>query len=214
MNIIVAHIDAPRLDLKQNPLYEDVDIALLRTHYYGGIKKYHWVAIPLALHGVVVKSDGRKVELAIGEDEDDPVFVIDDLLPHLSRKVQDEKNYRGHRRRKAPTVLFGSMPLIGTEKESVKKGVLKLLNDSYGIVEDDFVSAELEIVPAFKARDVGIDKSMVGGYGQDDRACAYTLLEAICDTRKTRAVPVSPYSPTRKRSGRKAIRAYSQTFFK
>ena len=186
LNIIVAHIDAPRLDLKQNPLYEDVDIALLRTHYYGGIKKYHWVAIPLALHGVVIKSDGRKVELAIGESDDDPVFVIDDLLPHLSRKIQDEKKLSEAIEGEKLTLFFGSMPLTGTEKESVKKGVLKLLNDTYGMVEEDFISAELEIVPAFKARDVGIDKSMVGGYGQDDRACAYTLLEALCDTQEPR----------------------------
>ncbi len=182
LNIVVAHIDAPRLDLKQNPLYEDVDIALLRTHYYGGIKKYQWVAIPLALHGVVVKSDGRKIELAVGEGDDDPVFVIDDLLPHLSRKIQDEKKLSEAIEGEKLTLFFGSMPLTGTEKESVKKGVLKLLNESYGITEDDFISAELEIVPAFKAKDVGIDKSMVGGYGQDDRACSYTLLEAICDT--------------------------------
>jgi aspartyl aminopeptidase len=182
MNIVVAHIDAPRLDLKQNPLYEDVDLALLRTHYYGGIKKYHWVAIPLAIHGVLIKKDGRKIELAIGEDDDDPVFVIDDLLPHLSRKIQDEKKLSEAIEGEKLTLLFGSMPLTGIEKESVKKGVLKLLNDSYGIVEEDFISAELEIVPAFNAKDVGIDKSMVGGYGQDDRACVYTLLEALCDT--------------------------------
>ena len=182
LNIIVAHIDAPRLDLKQNPLYEDVDLALLRTHYYGGIKKYHWVAIPLAIHGVVIKKDGSKIELAIGEDENDPVFVIDDLLPHLSRKIQDEKKLSEAIEGEKLTLLFGSMPLTGIEKESVKSGVLKLLYDSYGIIEEDFVSAELEIVPAFKARDVGIDRSMVGGYGQDDRACGYTLLEAVCNT--------------------------------
>lgn len=186
LNIIVAHIDAPRLDLKQNPLYEDVDLALLRTHYYGGIKKYHWVAMPLAMHGVVIKKDGRKIELAIGEGEDDPVFVIDDLLPHLSRKIQDEKKLSEAIEGEKLTVLFGSIPLIGTEKEGVKKSVLKLLNDSYGIIEEDFISAELEIVPAFKAKDVGIDKSLVGAYGQDDRACAYTLLEAICNTYEPR----------------------------
>ena len=198
LNIIVAHIDAPRLDLKQNPLYEDVDIALLRTHYYGGIKKYHWVAIPLALHGVVIKNDGRKIELAIGESDDDPVFVIDDLLPHLSRKIQDEKKLSEAIEGEKLTLFFGSMPLAGTEKDSVKKGILKLLNDSYGIVEEDFISAELEIVPAFKARDVGIDRSMVGGYGQDDRACAYTLLEALCDTQE----PQSPQSCHIHRQGR------------
>ncbi len=184
LNIIAAHIDAPRLDLKQNPLYEDVDLALLRTHYYGGIKKYQWVAIPLAMHGVIVKKDGRKIELAIGENEDDPVFVIDDLLPHLSRKIQDEKKMADAIEGEKLTLLFGSMPVTGIEKESIKMGVLKCLNDRFGIIEDDFISAEVEIVPAFKARDVGIDRSMIGAYGQDDRVCAYALLEAMYRTYK------------------------------
>ena len=181
-NIIVAHIDAPRLDLKQNPLYEDVDLGLLRTHYYGGIKKYQWVAIPLAIHGIVVKTDGREIELIIGENEDEPVFSIDDLLPHLSRKTQDEKKLSEAIDGEKLTLLFGSMPMNGEEKEAVKKGILALLKDKYGIEEEDFVSAEIEVVPAFKARDVGIDRSMIGAYGQDDRACAYTLLKAICET--------------------------------
>jgi aspartyl aminopeptidase len=182
MGIVVAHIDAPRLDLKQNPLFEDVDLALLRTHYYGGIKKYQWVAMPLAIHGVVVKKDGTKIELSIGEDSCDPVFVIDDLLPHLSRKTHDEKKLSEAIEGEKLTILFGSMPLAGVEKESVKRGMLKILHDRFGMIEDDFVSAELEVVPAFKARDVGIDRSMVGAYGQDDRACAYTLLQALCKT--------------------------------
>ena len=186
LNIIVAHIDAPRLDLKQNPLYEDVDLALLRTHYYGGIKKYQWLAMPLALHGVVVKGDGGIVEIVIGEDESDPVFMIDDLLPHLSRKTQDEKKLSEAIDGEKLTVIFGSMPLMGTEKEAVKAQILKILADKYGIVEDDFVSAELEIVPAFKARDVGLDRSMVGAYGQDDRASAFTLLQAINDLEEPR----------------------------
>jgi aspartyl aminopeptidase len=181
LNIIVAHIDAPRLDLKQNPLYEDVDLALLRTHYYGGIKKYHWVAIPLAIHGVVVRADGTAVDVVIGEADEDPVFVIDDLLPHLSRKNQDEKKLADAIEGEKLVLLFGSMPLAGEEKEAVKKFVLKILKDRYGIIEEDFVSAELEVVPAFRAKDVGIDKSMVGAYGQDDRACAYPLLRAIAD---------------------------------
>lgn len=181
-NIIVAHIDAPRLDLKQNPLYEDVDLGLLKTHYYGGIKKYQWVAIPLAIHGIVVKTDGREIELIIGENEDEPVFSIDDLLPHLSRKTQDEKKLSEAIDGEKLTLLFGSMPMNGEEKEAVKKGILALLKDKYGIEEEDFVSAEIEVVPAFKARDVGIDRSMIGAYGQDDRACAYTLLKAICET--------------------------------
>ena len=188
LNIIVAHIDAPRLDLKQNPLYEDVDLALLRTHYYGGIKKYQWVAIPLAIHGIVVRADGKAVEIAIGEDENDPVFAIDDLLPHLSKKTLDEKKLSEAIEGEKLTVLFGSIPLVGEEKEAVKKGILKILGDKYGIIEEDFISAEIEIVPAFKAKDIGIDRSMVGAYGQDDRASAYPLLMAICDMKD----PVRP----------------------
>ncbi len=182
LNIVVAHTDAPRLDLKQNPLYEDVDLALLRTHYYGGIKKYQWLAMPLALHGIVIRDDGSSVEVAIGEKEDDPVFLIDDLLPHLSRKTQDEKRLSEAIAGEKLIVLFGNMPLTGIEKEAVKHYTLKVMKDAYGMVEEDFISAELEIVPAFNARDVGIDRSMVGGYGQDDRASAYTLLRALCDT--------------------------------
>ncbi len=181
-NIIVAHIDAPRLDLKQSPLYEDVGLAMLRTHYYGGIKKYQWVAIPLALHGVIVRADGTSIHIAVGEGSDEPVFVIDDLLPHLSRKVQDEKKLSEAIEGEKLTLLFGSMPLADEEKEAVKKYILQVLNEKYTIVEDDFISAEIEIVPAFKARDVGIDRSMIGAYGQDDRACAFTLLKALCDT--------------------------------
>ncbi|HEY3276211.1 MAG TPA: aminopeptidase [Syntrophorhabdaceae bacterium] len=181
LNIIAAHIDAPRLDLKQNPLYEDVELALLRTHYYGGIKKYQWVAIPLALHGVVVKIDGTVVDIVIGENETDPVFVIDDLLPHLSRKSQDVKSLADGIEGEKLVLLFGSMPLVGEEKEPVKKAVLKMLSDTYGIGEEDFISAELEAVPAFKARDVGIDRSLIGAYGQDDRASAYALLRSITE---------------------------------
>ncbi|MCX8022276.1 MAG: aminopeptidase [Syntrophorhabdaceae bacterium] len=180
LRIIVAHLDAPRLDLKQNPLYEDIDLALLKTHYYGGIKKYQWVATPLALHGVVIKKDGRRVDVIVGEKEDDPVFAIDDLLPHLSRTTQEEKKLREAIEGEKLTLLFGSIPLLGAEKEGVKRAVLKLLSDKYGIEEGDFISAEIEVVPAFKARDVGIDRSMIGAYGQDDRACVYPLLEAIC----------------------------------
>ncbi len=182
LNIVAAHLDVPRLDLKQNPLFEDVDLAMLRTHYYGGIKNYQWVAMPLALHGVVVKKDGTKIELSVGDNSSDPVFVIDDLLPHLSRKTHDQKKLSEAIEGEKLTILFGSMPLAGVERESVKKGILKILHDRFGMIEDDFVSAELEAVPAFQARDVGIDRSMIGAYGQDDRACAYTLLEALCKT--------------------------------
>ncbi len=180
LRIIVAHIDAPRLDLKQDPIYEDVDLALLRTHYYGGIKKYQWVAIPLALHGVVVRADGTVVEITIGESDDEPVFLIDDLLPHLSRKTQDEKKLSEAIEGEKLIVLFGNIPLVGREKDAVKQFALHILKDRYMISEDDLISAELEIVPAFKARDVGIDRSMIGAYGQDDRASAFTLLKAIC----------------------------------
>jgi aspartyl aminopeptidase len=185
-NIVVAHVDAPRLDLKQNPLYEDVDLALLKTHYYGGIKKYQWVAMPLAMHGIVVKTDGREIEFAIGENDGDPVFSIDDLLPHLSRKTQDEKKLSEAIDGEKLTLLFGSIPLDGEEKEAVKKGILALLKEKYGIEEEDFVSAEIEVVPAFKARDVGIDRSMIGAYGQDDRVSAYALLKALCETKDPR----------------------------
>ncbi len=183
LNIVVAHVDAPRLDLKQNPLYEDVDLALLRTHYYGGIKKYQWVACPLAIHGVVVKADGATVDICIGEKDDDPVFLIDDLLPHLSRKTQDEKKLADAIDGEKLVLLFGSLPLTGTEREPVKQYVLKMLKDFHDISEDDFITAELEVVPAFKARDVGIDRSMIGAYGQDDRVSAYTLLKACCSIR-------------------------------
>jgi aspartyl aminopeptidase len=190
MKIIIAHIDAPRLDLKQNPLYEEVDLALLRTHYYGGIKKYQWVAMPLAIHGVVVKTDGEVVNLVLGEDEGDPVFSIDDLLPHLSRKHQDEKKLSEAIEGEKLTLLFGSMPLLGEEREPVKKAVLSLLRERYGLAEEDFISAEIEVVPAFRARDVGIDRSMVGAYGQDDRASAYPLLVAMADLEDEPSWPV------------------------
>jgi aspartyl aminopeptidase len=190
MKIIIAHIDAPRLDLKQNPLYEDVDLALLRTHYYGGIKKYQWVAMPLAMHGVVVKADGTLVDFVVGEDERDPVFSIDDLLPHLSRKHEDEKKLSEAIEGEKLTLLFGSMPLRGEEREPVKKAVLGLLRAQYGIEEEDFISAEIEVVPAFKARDVGIDRSMIGAYGQDDRASAYPLLAALVDLDEEPSWPV------------------------
>lgn len=181
LRIVTAHIDSPRLDLKQDPLYEDVDLALLRTHYYGGIKKYQWVAMPLAVHGVVVKKDGRVIPFAVGETDNDPVFAIDDLLPHLSRRTQDKKEAGDAIDGEKLTVLFGSIPLVGEEKEAVKKSVVKLLFERYDIQEEDLLSAELQVVPAFKARDVGIDQSMIGAYGQDDRACAYPLLQAIIE---------------------------------
>lgn len=184
LNILGAHIDSPRLDIKQNPLYEDSDFALLDTHYYGGIKKYQWVALPLALHGVVAKKDGSIVEINIGENDDDPVFFISDLLVHLSGE-QMEKKAAKVVEGEALDLIVGSKPLAGEEKEAVKAGVLKLLADNYGIEEEDFLSAELEVVPAGKAREAGFDRSMVLGYGQDDRVCAYTSLMAMLEIGQT-----------------------------
>ncbi len=191
MNILGAHIDSPRLDLKQVPLYEDTGLALFDTHYYGGVKKYQWVALPLALHGVIVKKDGTKVEVSLGEREGDPVFGVTDLLIHLASEQMEKKASKVIEGENLD-VLAGSIPLFGEEeegkkeKEAVKANVLNLLKEQYGIEEDDFLSAELEVVPAGKARDYGVDRSMVMGYGHDDRVCAYpsfaALLEAgVCE---------------------------------
>ena len=180
LRIIVSHIDSPRVDLKQNPLYEDSDLALFRTHYYGGIKKYQWVAIPLSLHGFVVKADGSTLPVRIGEDPDDPVFVINDLLPHLSGKTQDQKKLAEAIEGEKLTALAGSLPYPdGEAKERIKLRILELLHEKYGLVEEDFTSSELELVPAMKARDAGFDRSLIGAYGQDDRASAYTSLQAV-----------------------------------
>ena len=166
MNILGAHVDSPRLDLKQNPLYEESGFAYFDTHYYGGIKKYQWVTLPLAIHGVVVKKDGTKVNVVIGEKEEDPVFAITDLLPHLGSK-QMEKTAATVIEGEALDILVGSAPLCGEEKDAVAANVLKLLKETYSMEKEDLMSAELEIVPAGKARDCGLDKSMVIGYGQD-----------------------------------------------
>ena len=175
MNILGAHIDSPRLDVKQNPLYEDTDFAYMDTHYYGGIKKYQWVALPLAIHGVIVKKDG-----STAEDENDPVLCITDLLIHLSGEQLEKKAAKVIEGEQLD-ILVGSRPLAGTEKESVKANILKLLEDKYQITEEDFLSAELEIVPAGKAKNSGIDSSMIMAYGQDDRVCAYTSLAAMLE---------------------------------
>lgn len=184
INYIVSHIDSPRLDLKQNPLYEEFELAYMKTHYYGGIKKYQWASIPLALHGVVVLSNGEKVKVVIGEHEDDPVFTVPDILPHLDRKVQGDRTAREVIKGEELQIIVGSIPAtINDEeiKDSVKYAILEKLNDIYGIVEEDFISAELELVPSQKAKDVGLDRSLIGAYGQDDRICAYTSLRAILD---------------------------------
>ena len=180
MRIIGSHVDSPRLDLKQNPLYEDSDLALMDTHYYGGVKKYQWVALPLALHGIVVKKDGTKINVVIGEDDNDPVLGISDLLIHLSAN-QLQKKANEVIAGEDLNVLVGNMPLEGAEKNAVKENILLLLKDKYDFEEEDFISAEFEIVPAGKARDLGLDKSMVIGYGQDDRICAYTSLMALLE---------------------------------
>ena len=180
MNILGAHIDSPRIDVKQNPLYEDSGFAYLDTHYYGGIKKYQWVTIPLALHGIIVRKDGTSVNISIGEKDSDPVFTITDLLVHLSGS-QMEKNAARVIEGENLDLLIGSIPLKDEEKEAVKANVLKLLLDTCQVEEEDFLSAELEIVPAGKARDLGLDWSMILAYGQDDRICAFTSLMAMLD---------------------------------
>jgi aspartyl aminopeptidase len=180
LRIIGAHIDSPRLDLKQYPLYEDTDLVFLKTHYYGGIKKYQWLARPLALHGVVLKADGSVVEFRVGEEPGDPVFTVLDLLPHLARKVQMDKKVSEAFEGEKLNVLVGSLPIGDKDtKERFKLFLLKYLEDTYGLTEEDLVSAELEVVPAGPARDVGWDRSLVGAYGQDDRSCVYPALEAI-----------------------------------
>lgn len=190
VNIIGAHIDAPRIDLKPNPMYEANDMVFLKTHYYGGIKKYQWVTIPLSMHGVIVKRDGSIVNVNIGEDENDTVFTITDLLPHLAAE-QMQKKMSEAITGEGLNILSGSIPYKDDKiKDKVKLNILRLLNEKYGIIEEDFLSAELEMVPKFKAVDVGFDKSMVGSYGQDDRVCAYTALEAILDTEKNKKTAV------------------------
>jgi aspartyl aminopeptidase len=192
INFLVAHGDTPRLDIKQVPLYEDTEIALLKTHYYGGVKKYQWLNVPLALVGVVVASGDRKIHVEIGLKQDDPVFVIPDLLPHLSRKVQNEKKAGEFIEGESLNLLFGTIPL-GDEKikEKVKLAVLDRLNRDYGIVEEDLVSAELQAVPAVEARDVGIDRSLIGGYGHDDRVSTFGTVTAQLESEPAETTAVT-----------------------
>lgn len=180
MNILGAHIDSPRLDIKQNPLYEDSDMAYLDTHYYGGIKKYQWVTLPLAIHGVVVKKDGTVLDICIGEKKEDPVFCVSDLLIHLAGEQMEKKAGKVVEGEDLD-ILIGSIPLKEEEKDAVKKGVLQILKKQYDMEEEDFISAELEVVPAGEARELGFDRSMILSYGQDDRVCAYTSLDAILE---------------------------------
>ena len=186
LRIIISHIDSPRLDLKQVPLYEDSEsnLALFETHYYGGIKKFQWVVIPLALHGVIVKKNGEKITFTLGENENDPVFSVPDLLPHLSHEVQDTKKINEAIKGESLDIMVGSRPTAGNFKEKIKTAILDKLQKDYGITEEDFISAELEAVPAYKARDMGFDKSLIGAYGQDDRVCAFASLKAILDLKK------------------------------
>lgn len=180
LNILGAHIDSPRIDIKQNPLYEESELAYFDTHYYGGIKKYQWVTISLAIHGVIVKKNGEKEEVCIGEKEDDPVFCITDLLVHLAGEQMEKKAAKVIEGEKLD-LLIGSMPVNDNEKDTVKRNVMAILKDTYKIEEEDFMSAELEIVPAGGARELGIDRSMIISYGQDDRVCAYTSLAAMLE---------------------------------
>lgn len=183
LNIVGSHVDAPRIDIKQNPMYEDSGLTLLKTHYYGGIRKYQWVATPLALYGTIIKRDGQKLDIAIGDKEEDPVFYISDLLPHLA-KDQNSKTLREGIEGEGLNVIVGSLPFNDKdEKNKFKRNILEILNEKYGIEEEDFVSAELEAVPAGKARDVGFDRGLLAAYGHDDRVCAYTSLRAIIEAK-------------------------------
>ncbi len=190
VNIIGSHADSPRLDLKPNPLYEDKGFAYLKTHYYGGIKKYQWTAIPLAIHGVIAKTNGEKVEVTIGEDEEDPIFTITDLLPHLAQE-QMQKKLKDGVEGEALNLLIGSIPYNDEKvQEKVKLNILNILNKKYGIVEKDFLSAEIELVPAFKCRSLGLDQSLVAGYGQDDKVSVYTSLTAILNVERPKTTAV------------------------
>ncbi|MDD3804396.1 MAG: aminopeptidase [bacterium] len=182
INIIGSHVDVPRIDLKQVPLYEKENIAHFKTHYYGGIKKYHWLSRPLAIYGVVFLKNGKKLDIAIGDDDNDPVFAINDLLPHLSRS-QNSKTVNEAFEGEKLNIIVGSIPLKKTEKDAVKANALEIINRKYSIVEEDFISAELEVVPQGKARDIGFDRGLVGGYGHDDRICGYTSATAIFEAK-------------------------------
>ena len=193
VRIVISHVDSPRLDLKQVPLFEDSEsnLALFETHYYGGIKKFQWVTIPLALHGVVVKKDGTKQTFTLGEDEKDPIFSVPDILPHLSHEVQDTKKMDDAIKGESLDIVVGSRPVKGDIKEKIKTAILDKLHEDYGMIEEDFISAELEAVPAFKARDMGFDKSLIGAYGQDDRSCTFTSLKAIIDLNQPEHTAIS-----------------------
>lgn len=189
VNIIASHIDSPRLDLKQNPIYEDLNLGLMKTHYYGGIRKYHWLALPLAIHGTIITTKNKTIDICIGESLDDPVFTVTDLLPHLAGKTQNDKKISQVFEGEKLNLVAGSIPLGNDkEQERFKLGVLNLLYEKYGIKEEDFISAEIEAVPSYKARDIGFDRSLIGAYGQDDKICAYTSLKAILAINKNKQI--------------------------
>ena len=190
LNVVGAHVDSPRLDLKPNPLYEDAKLALFKTHYYGGIKKYQWTTIPLSIHGVVVKPNGDKINITIGEDDEDPIFTITDILPHLAQE-QYEKKIGKAIEGEDLNVLIGSIP---NSEDNVKENIMNIINEKYGINEIDFYSSELEVVPAFKAKSLGFDKSMVAAYGQDDRVCAYSCLQALLNAKANDKTMVAIFS--------------------
>ena len=190
LRVVAAHCDSPRIDLKQNPVYEDTELAMFKTHYYGGIKKYQWTNIPLSMHGIIVKEDGEKIEISIGEKEEDPIFTISDLLPHLAGEQMERKLKDGVQGEEL-NVLAGSIPYEDdTISERVKLNILNLLNQKYGITEADFASSEIEFVPAFKAKSLGLDYSMIGGYGQDDKVCCYTALRGILNIQNPKKTAV------------------------
>ncbi len=215
VHLAAAHIDSPRIDLKQNPLYEDNEVALFKTHYYGGIKKYQRATIPHSLHGVAVKKDGSKVTICIGEDENDPVFFISDLLPHLAQE-QVKRTLNEGIKGEELNVIVGSRPFRDDDiSEKVKLNILSILNEKYGMIESDFLSAEFEMVPAFKAKDIGFDRSLIGAYGHDDRVCAYTALEAIlgCDkVNKTAVVCLTDKEETGSDGNTGLCSAYLENF--
>jgi aspartyl aminopeptidase len=192
LHLIGAHVDSPRLDLKQNPLYEEVDLAMLKVHYYGGIRKYQWLARPLALYGKIIRRDGSGVDIAIGDEPSDPVFTIADLLPHLARKSQDSKKLADVFEGEKLNLVAGSLPMgAGKNRDRFKLTVLNYLYDRYGMVEEDLVSAEIEAVPAGRSRDIGFDRSLIGAYGQDDRVCAYTLLRSLIELKQPEKTAVA-----------------------
>ena len=210
-NIIGAHIDSPRLDLKPNPIYESEELALFKTHYYGGIKKYQWVNIPLSMHGVIINANNEKIDIIIGEDENDPIFTIADLLPHLASK-QEKKTLKDGIEAEELNILIGSIPYKGDIDEKIKLNILNILYEKYGIKEQDFVSAEIEFTPAMKAKDLGFDRALVAGYGQDDRVCAYTSLEALLNINNPKRTSICVLADKEEIGSMGNTGMYSQTF--